>query len=185
MSENVETINFKRMNIKALSNSGLIQYLLIYIGMVVVVFDIPLAIKLLAILGLSITSIIYTFVNIRILKVSDDIIDQLNYEVCEESLGYCLSKYKTNDNKETLKFFFTTNDNESLEYLNTCILDKDGNEIENTKVTIMEIWRFEKTEEFLKHPKSFLVSQKESLVESIKESVDEFFVKFKEYLNTK
>lgn len=183
MERNVEEVNVQRANLMAIIGSGVWQSALIYASLLVLALDVSVGAKLATVCGCAVLTIAYQFISMAVARVSGDVIDELNASLADEVLGYCSEKYQVNDNNVALKFFYTSNEDESTMYLNACLVGEDGKDEEGTKVTIMEMWRFQKTDEFMRHPKKFLESQKDSLVATTKEAVDEFFSKFKEYLN--
>ena len=175
--------NIRRSALRALLGSGLSSNLLIYIALIIVATSIPVTYKVLSVIGCALVTIISSIVNLKIIRSSDDIIDQLNSEAFTEILNYCVEKYKTNDEQEPLNFFFTSNEDETMIYLNCCLTDNEGKDLEETKATIMELWRFQKTEEFLSKPVSFLKDEKNRLVDIAKSGVDEFFIRFRDFLS--
>ena len=183
MAKDVEELNVARANRRAFLGSGIGQYALIYACLALVASGFPTWMKISGVIAGFVLTFAYQAISIRVIRVSDDVIDELNAQLMDEILRYCSEKYTTNDRNEALKFFYSTNDDESELYLNACLVDKDGKDVEGTQVTLVNMWRFKKTEEFMRHPKKFLVDQKDSLVASTKEAINEFFARFKDVLN--
>ena len=183
MERNVEELNVGRANLSAVMGSGIGQSILIYASLATLAFDLSTGIKFAVIIGCATLTVAYQLVTLAISRVSGDVIDELNASLADEVLRYCSEKYSVNDNNVALRFFYTSNEDESTMYLNACLVDKDGKDEEGTKVTIMEMWRFQRTPEFMRHPKKFLVAQKDGLVATTREAVDEFFSRFRDYFN--
>lgn len=182
----VNDLNMRRANARAFLTSNVIPTVLVYACLFLLAMDVPAVIKIAGVASAAIISLTYSFVGLRFTHVSEDVIDELNGKLMDEILRYCSEKYKTNDSADPLKFFFESNEDESAMYLDACLVDKDtGKDIESTKVTIMELWRFQKTPEFTQKPREFLEQQMDSLIDTTKQAVDEFFVRFKDFLQKK
>lgn len=184
--KDVNELNVRRANARAFLSSGVISSVLMYACLLLLAFDLPMFVKVAGIAAAAVISLTYSIVGIRFTRVSEDVIDELNGKLMEEILRYCSEKYKMNDSSDPLKFFFESNEDETSMYLDACLVDKaTGKDIEATKVTIMELWRFQKTPEFTQKPREFLEQQLGSLVGTTQSAVDEFFIRFKDYLQKK